>query len=727
MKLSALLTVALLFSVAPALAQSLEELEEEIKTKRDEVDEETIVQLAEIETRDALDALLRSYERFGSIYMRREVVYQLKRFDEYPDAFEPALEHLMNVAVGDEAVELRAAALNTLGECPQNGASFLSLIVESPAANELRERAMELHVRLGGPDYSSWYRKIYERDSKKAKKEFKELEEDLEKSERGRKKNHAPPPKVPAVWPTAKLRATALGAISEELSEDDLVKAFEKDLSMSVRRTALTELASRNYDRVDELAEDMLERVNVRGTDRAFAAEVLLDARGTDAADDLIDLALKATTPAVLREAIADMLVELDDEDVNGDLAKMVGKGRDSQRVFALRATRHIDDEKLVKKVRRDLRSKEPELVIATVDALAARRDRESIEDMEKIVEKTKDDEVRAATLAALSTIYDGENDWVDRLVVMADHEDLDIGNAALNEIARLGRSNMSDLFLTKLTAQNWSTRLVALHALEAQRKVEHLEPIIDQMGKETGRMSIEFSDSLFRLTGKPFGRRQSSWKSWVTSGDDVELVPKKEVDELIAQAEERRLREVYEAKFFGIRIESHRVLFIIDVSGSMNDPVRTEYVGESGRPRIEVAKDELKKAIEALEPGALFNIMPFSGGVETWLEEGVVGTNDSTREEALEYVDRLGALGGTNLYGALALAFDDEDIDTIFVLSDGEPSVGDIIDPQLIREDIAERNQTRGIVINTVAIGGNLEVLAWLAEDSGGTHVNRD
>ena len=87
----------------------------------------------------------------------------------------------------------------------------------------------------------------------------------------------------------------------------------------------------------------------------------------------------------------------------------------------------------------------------------------------------------------------------------------------------------------------------------------------------------------------------------------------------------------------------------------------------------------------------------------------------------------QLGAAGGTNLYGSLEFAFEDPDVDTIFLLSDGEPSVGDVIDPQLIREVVAERNETRGVVINTIAIGADLEVLEWLAEDSGGTHVALD
>jgi hypothetical protein len=82
------------------------------------------------------------------------------------------------------------------------------------------------------------------------------------------------------------------------------------------------------------------------------------------------------------------------------------------------------------------------------------------------------------------------------------------------------------------------------------------------------------------------------------------------------------------------------------------------------------------------------------------------------------------GALGGTNLYDAVKRAFNDPDVDTIVVLSDGEPTAGAVTDPSAIREDVARWNKNRGIVIHTIAVGGQLRVLEWLAADSGGDHV---
>ena len=35
--------------------------------------------------------------------------------------------------------------------------------------------------------------------------------------------------------------------------------------------------------------------------------------------------------------------------------------------------------------------------------------------------------------------------------------------------------------------------------------------------------------------------------------------------------------------------------------------------------------------------------------------------------------------------------------------------------------------NAERDIVINAIALGGSFQILEWLAEDSGGTHVRFD
>ena len=109
---------------------------------------------------------------------------------------------------------------------------------------------------------------------------------------------------------------------------------------------------------------------------------------------------------------------------------------------------------------------------------------------------------------------------------------------------------------------------------------------------------------------------------------------------------------------------------------------------------------------------------------VEKWIDGSLAAANQKNRDEAKGYIEKIGAGGGTNLYDAVKLAFEDKDVDTIFILSDGEPTQGEETDPTVIREHVKSWNEHRGIVINTIQVAGQFQVLDWLAEDSGGTHV---
>lgn len=703
-----------------AVRQDVEETKSQLLKQRDDADTALVTKLADEASRPAMEALLEVYDAMASIWMRREVVRALARFDRVEDSFQPALERVMNVATGAKEPELRAAALEALGRATEHGKTFLALIVDSPAQDDVRIEAMRLHVKLGDDSDADWYRGLYSRKQKAG--------EDAKRDKAKRPKKDEEELKELVVPRLPEVRRLAMEALLPSLKDADLISDFREDPSLSIKRTALTELHQRGNTVAGEFARELLERVDTPATMRAFCAELVYKIEGVKVADEFIELAQKGVdqTQKVLRDKLADLLAGMKDEKVDKKLLALVGKGKPHERAFALRATRQIQDPKLVEKMRKGLKEKEPELLHATLVAIAARKDREAIGELDKMLEKSKDPALTEALLETLSTLHDGDNAWVERLVKYADSQELIVRNAAIYELGRLGRRNLFDLFVKKLSDENWSTRYAAARALESLRTSEAIGALVKRVPEESGRVEILFTDILWRLTGKPFGKRASAWTSW-WEGEGAGFAPidPKELAKLELEAEERRLRQVSSvAEFFGIRIESHRVIFIIDVSGSMIEMLRPRYAGEQGEARIDVAKRELVKAIEGLDPKALFNIVQFSSGMERWKQEGIAKTSTAARADAIEYVRRMGAAGGTNIYGALQMAFEDPDVDTIVFLSDGEPTVGDVIDAGAIRQAVLEWNDTRAVRIDTVAVGGSLRLLEWLAADHGGRYV---
>ena len=161
----------------------------------------------------------------------------------------------------------------------------------------------------------------------------------------------------------------------------------------------------------------------------------------------------------------------------------------------------------------------------------------------------------------------------------------------------------------------------------------------------------------------------------------------------------------------------SNNFALVVDTSGSMSAKVK------DGKTRLDIAKEQIAGTIERIRDGVLFNVIPFSDNALP-MEEVLIEMDDTLREDAFLFVEGLRAAGGTNVYEGLAAAFEDEVVDTIYLLTDGVPSAGAITDSTELREEVARWNSTRGIRIHSISVGKASALLKGLSEDSGGEYV---
>ena len=679
-----------------AQADSAEEsrLVAELQAGRDDADVELLAKLALRKTPSAATTLVAFYGQVSSVWMKREVLRALGRFEGAGDAAATALDHVATVAANVPEIELRDAAFEALEGCATAAPPYLAKIVELPVQEQVRERALALHGKLADPAaHATWYRKLY-------------LDETL-------------PPKV---------RELAFASLARSMKDAELIKAFKDVKDGTLRRLALEELAKRGAAGVAELATDTLKQVNARPTDRAVAARVLAEKKGAKAAELLIEVGTaQATTDELLRSACAELAAKHGDEGTAKRLAAMVGKGKVHEQLFALHAAKGqlAADDKLRKKVRGEVDSKEPEVRRLAIRILGEVRDVEAIEPLAKLLAKPKDAGDVPAIVAALTVLHGpGDAAWRKQLLELAAGADRDRRNAALQSLSDPPKQDDLALFTQALASPDWSTRRIALQALEKLRDRDSVGAIVAQMQSETGRMQTEFAAALFRLTGEPHDSDAATWKRWWEgAGRSLPLITADELAKKEQERERRRLRQTTDTRFFGVKVASHRVSFVVDISGSMAELLRSATI--DGRPamRIDVVKQELVKTLQGLDAASTFNLITFNSSVQKW-KEAAVPLNDKTRAEAVDYVQHLGSRGGTNIFDALEVAFSDPTVDTLFLLTDGEPSAGAITDLQLIRQHLADWNKTRGIVVHSVAVGGDFPLLEWLATDSGGTYT---
>jgi hypothetical protein len=149
----------------------------------------------------------------------------------------------------------------------------------------------------------------------------------------------------------------------------------------------------------------------------------------------------------------------------------------------------------------------------------------------------------------------------------------------------------------------------------------------------------------------------------------------------LIAEAE--RVRAAADNRFAGIQLTGRRVVFLVDMSGSM------EYVDEKtlAPEKWSGVRETLGKIMRSLPSLEKYQVILFSDKVTFLLggDDGWLDYDGQSAERATAALKKISPKGGTNMYAAFAAAFRfrPQGLDTIYFLSDGLPNMGEGLSDQ--------------------------------------------
>jgi Mg-chelatase subunit ChlD/HEAT repeat protein len=709
-----LLSAALggLAHAGPALPGPVQEISDDplaqFSAEPERASRELLLAVAELGSAGAGVALAEHYTELSNLGLRLTAIEALGRFLEVEGARQNAMSRLVGVASEERNRELRLAAIERLAGGGAKGREGLEILIEAPTEDEVRIEAMRAHVAGGGGGDAAFYTRLWkgpEDDGSKKKPRKGEEEE-------------------PVARRLASIRRMAFVALAPTLELEELAEQAG-DGDWRVRGAVLAQLDARGAEAAGELAQKMLKQQLEAPENRVLAAEVLLALDPEDALDELVDLGTHRNTPGWLAAQLADLYRRHAPADVAEKFAKKLGKGKAPDKLFAIQAVGQLPDEKVAKALLKLLDDKEPEVRLAAIEAVGERREEVALEELAERIDPETEPLELDAVLEAVGRIRERDGKWVMELREMTSSASETIRNAALRELIERDDAQLTAVLGAALDHADWSTRALAVEGLEELRTAAATGLLVGRMPAESGRLRSAIGEALFRLSGKSFGRKADSWtRWWADSQGDYAPISRAELAALEAEQRARRLEESTSAgEFFGLEIESTAVTFVVDVSGSMEERTRGESPNSNGEQRMAVARRELDKFLDGLQPETYFNLIVFSDRVQEWAGGLQRATTDNV-EQARAYVAKLNPGGGTNLFEAVMQAFNDRDMDTLIVLSDGEPSVGMIREPNALREMFARVNRTRGVVIHTVQIGLELDILRWLAEDSGGTTV---
>lgn len=310
--------------------------------------------------------------------------------------------------------------------------------------------------------------------------------------------------------------------------------------------------------------------------------------------------------------------------------------------------------------------------------------------------------------------------------------------------IDALGRATWrADMAIVRFLDDFRTAEAVPALIVLLERFRDHPEEL--KSGRLSGLLQFQVHELLVSMTGAVFPADQpDKWRQfWEAEKDRIQVTEKHTP---------QSGGNTVAGDFFGIPIEGTRVVFILDLSGSMDWKLRGHQGEGTKGPRtgLDFLKQELRRVVTSLPPNSQFNLITFNGNPKPDLwNKDLVPATDKNRDRVLKYIDGLDADGGTNLWCALEEALKvkslvhtsryETTVDELFVLSDGAPSVGEVIDPQQILRLVKETNRFASLRINTVFVHTEPpsvefrqqvdelsmlpeELMKRLAEENGGT-----
>jgi hypothetical protein len=232
---------------------------------------------------------------------------------------------------------------------------------------------------------------------------------------------------------------------------------------------------------------------------------------------------------------------------------------------------------------------------------------------------------------------------------------------------------------------------------------------LIKRLADENGRAAWEIARALKKHTGTYFGIDFQLWSKWLKLRSGIRTALPLSDD---SWKLERKTDTRY--SFYGIPLDSHAVIFVLDVSGSMQGV------------KIKRLREEFSNTLSQLSDDHSVNVIFFNNAVNKWRDRLLPGRARDKRygtsfEKLTIQVPDPG--GGTNLHGALMTALEDEEADTIVLLTDGEPTTGAIVESEAILDEVLKRNRLMQTTIHTIAIdSADPELLKNLADGTDGT-----
>jgi len=227
---------------------------------------------------------------------------------------------------------------------------------------------------------------------------------------------------------------------------------------------------------------------------------------------------------------------------------------------------------------------------------------------------------------------------------------------------------------------------------------------------EDLSRHRQDYAAALRALTGQQFGSDAEIWLAWwMRDGDEWLRRARSPEGTQLAPAKRFNSEETV-AQYLGIPIDSARVGFVLDGSGSMNDAL------DDGRRCADAAADEFEAFLARYPEDGVFNLRVIVRTSQSPFKSTVKATKKN-REKAISYVRLFDFGPASAMYDVLLAAQTDPDIDTMVFVSDGGGSWGSFAYPGHMLDGLRLAYERSGVRIHTICVGKNRNKARFMTE----------
>ena len=337
---------------------------------------------------------------------------------------------------------------------------------------------------------------------------------------------------------------------------------------------------------------------------------------------------------------------------------------------------------------------------IGAVDAVGA---------LTKLV-KHKDEMLRANAIESVARI-DLERYSPTLLDAAAKDKDAGVRCALLAVAAELHTDDAETLATAALHDDDWRPRVQAVEILGTIRTKTSVDALLTAFDDGRPVVVARGRESLETLTGLQH-LNANAWRRWWSDNRATFSFPAGTGQ----RADGGGDRSV--ATYYGIKLESDHVAFLIDKSVAMREQLTSR-----GKSKDDAALEELDLVLGQLFGRLTFNLFAYNLEVDPF-EKHAIELTEKTAKKARDFIQSVNLSGRKDIWQVLEAVLADPTIDTAYLLSSGEPDTGTYVHWNRITFHLKNENRFRKLRIHSIAYSDsqwNRDQLENISKATGG------